>query len=187
MFTTKPESGESTKLVEGVSDAKTSLPATFPPKSPRLSANKMVPSIIGDDLKITGNVTSKGEIQVDGEVQGDIHCNSLLLGDKSQVRGGVVAEDIVVRGHLVGSIRGLRITLQAPSHVEGDIFHQSLAIEQGAYFEGKSRRSDDPLAEVKAPGAASSELARSVESSSSSSVSSPEHIASGRGRIAKGY
>jgi cytoskeletal protein CcmA (bactofilin family) len=101
----------------------------------------------------------------------DIHCSSLLLGDKSQVRGGVVAEDIVVRGHLVGSIKGLRITLQAPSHVEGDIFHQSLAIEQGAYFEGKSRRSDDPLAEVKAPGAASSELARSVESSSS--VSSP--------------
>jgi cytoskeletal protein CcmA (bactofilin family) len=48
------------------------------------------------------------------------------------------------------------VTLQAQSHVEGDIFHQSLAIEQGAYFEGKSRRSDDPLAEVKAPGTASS-------------------------------
>ena len=55
MFTTKPESGESvTKLVEGVSDAKTPLPATFAPKSPRLSASKMVPSIIGDDLTITG-------------------------------------------------------------------------------------------------------------------------------------
>jgi cytoskeletal protein CcmA (bactofilin family) len=40
----------------------------------------------------------------------------------------------------------LRVTLQAQSHVEGDIYHQSLAIEQGAYFEGKSRRSDDPLA-----------------------------------------
>jgi cytoskeletal protein CcmA (bactofilin family) len=51
----------------------------------------------------------------------------------------------------VGSIRGLRVTLQAQSHVEGDIFHQSLAIEQGAYFEGKSRRSDDPMAEVQSP------------------------------------
>jgi cytoskeletal protein CcmA (bactofilin family) len=55
---------------------------------------------------------------------------------------------------VVGSIRGLRVTLQAQSHVEGDIFHQSLAIEQGAYFEGKSRRSDDPLAEVKATSSA---------------------------------
>ena len=63
--------------------------------------------------------------------------------------GSVIAEDVVVRGHVTGSIRGLRVTLQAQSHVEGDIFHQSLAIERGAYFEGKSRRSDDPLAEIK--------------------------------------
>jgi cytoskeletal protein CcmA (bactofilin family) len=111
----------------------------------------MVPSIIGEDLTITGNVTSKGEIQVDGEIQGDIHCGSLLLGDKSQVMGSVIAEDVVARGRVVGSIRGLRVTLQAQSHVEGDIFHQSLAIEQGAYFEGKSRRSDDPMADVKTP------------------------------------
>ena len=173
MFTTKPQSGASvTKLIEGVGDAKAPAPATFASKSPRQNAGKMVPSIIGEDLTITGNVTSKGEVQVDGEIQGDIHCSSLLLGDKSHVKGGVVAEEIVVRGHLVGSIKGLRITLQAPSHVEGDIFHQSLAIEQGAYFEGKSRRSDDPLAEAKAPGATSSKLDRSAESSSSVSSSS---------------
>jgi len=75
----------------------------------------------------------------------------LRLGDKSQITGCVVAEDVVVRGRVVGSIRGLRVTLQALSHVEGDIYHQSLAIEQGAYFEGKSRRSDNPLAAVVQP------------------------------------
>jgi cytoskeletal protein CcmA (bactofilin family) len=154
MFTKKPESGESvTKMGERSSELKTPFterPATYSSKSPSSAASKMVPSIIGEDLSISGNVTSKGEIQVDGEIQGDINCGSLLLGDKSQVIGGVLAEDVVVRGRVVGSIRGLRVTLQAQSHVEGDIFHQSLAIEQGAYFEGKSRRSDDPLAEVKA-------------------------------------
>jgi cytoskeletal protein CcmA (bactofilin family) len=155
MFTKKPEPGESiTKLGDRMSgETKTPFterPATYAAKSPTPSASKMVPSIIGEDLVINGNVTSKGEIQVDGEIQGDIHCGSLLLGDKSQVMGGVIAEDIVVRGRVVGSIRGLRVTLQAQSHVEGDIFHQSLAIEQGAYFEGKSRRSDNPLAEIKA-------------------------------------
>jgi cytoskeletal protein CcmA (bactofilin family) len=140
----------------------------------------MVPSIIGEDLTITGNVTSKGEIQIDGEIQGDIRCSSLLVGDKAQVRGGVVAEDIVVRGHMVGSLRGLRITLQAQSHVEGDIFHQSIAIEQGAYFEGKSRRSDNPLAEIKAPDASSSKLgsfeSRPAGSLDSSSISSPSML-----------
>ena len=176
MFTTKPESGEKiTKLGGGVSDAKTPFterPATYASKSPGPSASKMVPSIIGEDLTIRGNVTSKGEIQVDGVIEGDIRCGSLLIGDKAQMRGSVAAEDVVVRGHIVGSVRGLRITLQAQSHVEGDIFHQSLAIEQGAYFEGKSRRSDNPLEEIKAPGANGSSTSGS-HSASSPSVASP--------------
>jgi cytoskeletal protein CcmA (bactofilin family) len=150
MFTSKAESGEKiTKLGVGADHAKTERPATYASKSPGPTASKMVPSILGEDLTIRGNVTSKGELQVDGEVEGDIRCGSLLLSDKSKVTGDVAAEDVVVRGHVVGSVRGLRITLQAQSHVEGDIFHQSLAIEHGAYFEGKSRRSDDPLAEIK--------------------------------------
>lgn len=109
-------------------------------------SSKMVPSIIGEDLTVTGNIVSKGEVQVEGEIQGDIHCTSLVIGDKAQITGGVVAEDVVVRGRVVGSIRGVRVTLQTSSHVEGDVYHQSLAIEQGAFFEGKSRRSDDPTA-----------------------------------------
>src|SRR5215210_357780 len=69
-----------------------------------------------------------------------------MLGDKSKIIGSASAEDVLVRGHVVGSIRGLRVTLQAQSHLEGDIYHASLAIEQGAFFEGKSCRTDDPLA-----------------------------------------
>ncbi len=162
MFTKKPEPSEgSTKIGDrpgGGQEVKSSpftdRPATFnkgagSAPSPSVSASKMVPSIIGEDLKIIGNVTSKGEIQVDGEIEGDIHCGSLLLGDSSKIVGSVIAEDVVVRGRVEGSIRGLRVTLQAQSHVDGDIYHQSLAIEQGAYFEGKSRRSDDPLGNVK--------------------------------------
>ena len=170
MFTTKPEAGEKiTKLGGGIGDAKTPFterPATYASKSPGPSASKMVPSIIGEDLTIKGNVTSKGEVQLDGEIEGEIRCGSLLLGDKGQVMGGVAAEDVVVRGRIIGSIRGLRVTLQAQCHVEGDIFHQGLSIEQGAYFEGKSRHSDKPLEETKAANG-------SAKFSASASVSSP--------------
>ena len=156
MFTTKPQASENiTRLGGGPGDAKTPFterPATYASKSPGPSASKMVPSIIGEDLTIRGNITSNGEVQVDGDIEGDIRCGSLLLGDRSRVTGGVAAEDVIVRGHLVGSIRGLRVTLQAQCHVEGDIFNQSLAMEQGAHFEGKSRCSDNPLAEIEAPG-----------------------------------
>jgi len=148
MFTKKPEremSGDSLqRMSERTGDTSPfgERPAGYVKST---SPSKLVPSIIGEDLTITGNVTSKGEIQVDGEIQGDVQCGSLLLGDKSHINGCVIAEDVVVRGRVLGSIRGLRVTLQAQSHVEGDIYHQSLAIEQGAYFEGKSRRTDDPL------------------------------------------
>jgi cytoskeletal protein CcmA (bactofilin family) len=150
MFTKKPEQELGGDPLRKLSDRQVSETTPFgerPPSYVKSSGpSKLVPSIIGEDLMITGNVTSKGEIQVDGEIQGDVQCGSLLLGDKSQITGCVLAEDVVVRGRVLGSIRGLRVTLQAQSHVEGDIYHQSLAIEQGAFFEGKSRRTDDPLA-----------------------------------------
>jgi len=169
MFTEKPESGKTVTKLGTSGDTKTVFterPATYASKSPGPSASKMVPSIIGEDLTIRGNVTSKGEVQLDGEIEGEIRCGSLLLGDKGQVMGGVTAEDVVVRGRIIGSIRGLRVTLQAQCHVEGDIFHQGLSIEQGAYFEGKSRHSDKPLEETKAANG-------SAKVSAPASVSSP--------------
>lgn len=102
-------------------------------------------STIGDELLITGNVTSNGNIRLDGQVQGDIQCASLVLGENSQLEGSAIAEEVVVGGRLIGSVRALRVRLQSKSHVEGDLLYQSLAIEQGAYFDGKSRCSDDPL------------------------------------------
>ena len=49
-------------------------------------------STIGEDLTITGNVTSKGELHLHGQVQGDIRCVSLVLGEKAQLEGNVVAQ-----------------------------------------------------------------------------------------------
>ena len=56
-----------------------------------------------------------------------------------------IAEDVLIRGRLTGSIRALRVTLQAMCHVEGDIYHQIIALEQGAFFEGRSSRTEDPM------------------------------------------
>lgn len=156
MFTKKPDRDLGGDAFQRIAERPLSETETLTDRplaaAKRQSPGKLVPSIIGEDLSIVGNVSSKGEIQVDGQIQGDISCGSLLLGDKSHISGAVVAEDVVVRGRVLGSIRGLRVTLQSQSHVEGDIYHQSLAIEQGAFFEGKSRRSDDPMAASKGVG-----------------------------------
>ena len=114
-------------------------------------SDRNAPSVIGPDLTINGNLVSKGEVQIDGEVQGDIHGTYVVIGEKARITGGIIAEEVVVRGHVMGSLRGKRVMLQSSSHVEGDVYHQSLAIEQGAFFEGKSRRSEDPIAGVQKP------------------------------------
>ena len=126
-------------------------PARSAPAQVVRTADRSSSSVIGSDLTIIGNLVSRGEVQVDGEVQGDLHGTSIIIGERARITGGVVAEDVVVRGQIMGSVRGHRVTLQSSSRVEGDIYHQSLAIEQGAYFEGKSRRSDDPTAGIQTP------------------------------------
>ena len=103
-------------------------------------------STIGEDLTITGNVTSKGALYLDGQVQGDVRCVALVLGENARLEGSVVAEEVMVRGRLIGSVRALRVALQSKSHVEGNLFHKSLSIEQDTHFEGESRPSNDPLA-----------------------------------------
>ena len=87
-------------------------------------SNPLSISIIGEDLTITGNVTSKGALHLDGQVQGDVHCVALVLSENGQLEGSVVAEDVMVRGRLIGSVRALRVTLQSKSHVEGNLFHK---------------------------------------------------------------
>ncbi len=109
------------------------------------------PSVIGSDLTIMGNLVSRGEVQIEGEIQGDIHGTNIVVGEKAKITGTIIGDEVVVRGHVMGSVKGKRVMLQSSSHVEGDIFHQALSIEQGAYFEGKSRRSEDPTAGVQRP------------------------------------
>jgi len=98
---------------------------------------------------ISGDVTSTGELHIDGRVEGDVRCASLVLGDTSEIRGNVTAEEVMILGRLIGSVRGRRVILQSTAHVEGDVLHENLAMEQGAFFEGESRRSEDPLSAAK--------------------------------------
>jgi cytoskeletal protein CcmA (bactofilin family) len=103
-------------------------------------------SVIGNDLRIIGQglkIISQGTLQVDGEIEGDVGGAEVIIGERGRVTGTVAAERVIVRGTISGVIRGVTVTLQSSSHVEGDINHMSLAIEQGAEFDGRCRRSAD--------------------------------------------
>ena len=111
-----------------------------------LPAAASAASVVGSELSIKGNLESRGEVQIDGAIEGDVHAMRIVIGEAARITGNLLADDVVVRGAVAGSIRGKKVTLEAASHVEGDIFHSMLAIERGAFFEGRSRRVEDPAA-----------------------------------------
>lgn len=108
-----------------------------------MAEKKSVPSIISRGLTITGNLVSDGELQIDGRVEGDIHCISLVVGLSGEVVGEVRATAMRLHGQLTGQVRAESVFLAATARMVGDVHHQSLAIEPGAYLQGMCRRSDD--------------------------------------------
>jgi len=108
-------------------------------------------SVIGNDLKIVGQglkIFGRGVLQIDGEIEGDVQGAQVIVGEKGKVTGVVAAVNVIIRGTVSGVVCGREVALQASSHVQGDLHHMSLAIEQGAMFEGRSRRAANEAALV---------------------------------------
>ena len=107
----------------------------------------MSESVIGEDLTIIGNVRSKGNLKLDGKLQGDMYCASLIVSEKGRIDGGIVANnEVIVFGNVSGSIRSKRVMLHSTAHVEGDIYHQGIGIEMGTRYDGTLRWTEDPNA-----------------------------------------
>ena len=124
--------------------AKPSAPAPdFKSAAPKA---KPAASVLSSDLLVTGNLKTSGDIQIEGQVDGDIRAHLLTVGEGATVKGEVIADDVVVNGRVIGRVRGLKVRLTSTARVEGDIIHKTIAIESGAHFEGSVQRQDDPLA-----------------------------------------
>lgn len=122
-------------------------PAARPAGSPfERSAGGNGTSVIGTDLTIMGEkitIISQNKLTIDGDVHGDIHGRQVVIGEEGSVIGTVNAEAIEVRGGVKGAIRAATVTLHPTAQVEGDITHQTLAISEGAQFDGRVRRAKD--------------------------------------------
>lgn len=100
------------------------------------------PSILSPDLTVEGNLVSDGDIQLDGRVTGDVHTRRLTVGEGAVVTGAIVADSVRVAGTVDGEITAVSVELTATAKVSGDINHDSLAIQAGAFVQGLCRRMD---------------------------------------------
>lgn len=108
-------------------------------------------SILGPDLQVEGNMVSKGTVQIDGTLKGDVRAKVIVISKGATVEGALRAESISVWGTVKGQVLGRSIKLMAGAEIDGDLCYKSLAIEEGASFEGKCRRADDPASEEVRP------------------------------------
>lgn len=119
----------------------------------KVKSNTMsMPSIVSSNLKITGDLTSDGDIQIEGLVEGNVTSRMLTIGESGTVKGEIIADSVTVAGAVDGKIEARTVTLAQTSDVTGDISHEALGIEAGARFEGSCKKVDfskrSPIGEV---------------------------------------
>jgi cytoskeletal protein CcmA (bactofilin family) len=94
-------------------------------------------SVIGADVTIRGDVSATADLHIDGTIEGDIKCASLVQGEKSSISGGVVAESARLAGKVTGSIMARELVILKTARIEGDVHYDALTIEQGAEVDGR--------------------------------------------------
>lgn len=105
-------------------------------------------SVIDAWLAIAGNLTTEGEILVEGSIKGDVRCVQVVIGAEAVITGNVTADEVIVHGKVTGSIRANRVVLKDTAVVDCEISYRSLLLERGACFDGSARRCDQPLAKL---------------------------------------
>jgi len=120
-------------------------PAPAPRKTPKTA------SLIADDITIEGNIIGDGELHVDGVIRGDVRVPRLSVGETGHIEGSVQAEAVETRGRIVGSIIAKQVKLMGTCYVDGDITHEQLTMETGAFFQGRSLKFQRQPAPAAAP------------------------------------
>ncbi|HEY1720161.1 MAG TPA: polymer-forming cytoskeletal protein [Magnetospirillaceae bacterium] len=93
-------------------------------------------SILAADCRLNGDITSDGEVHIDGRLEGDMVCKMLTVGETGVVTGKISADIVRILGSVNGQVKAQSVELGATARVVGDITHASLKVDAGAYVQG---------------------------------------------------
>ncbi len=107
-----------------------------------LETNKITPKtsclIIGEGASIKGEIKEDNKITIEGNVDGDIECNELIVGKTGSIKGKIKANTLYVEGSVEGEINIKELLkLMSASHVSGKIMYGSLQINEGGKLIGE--------------------------------------------------
>lgn len=102
-------------------------------------------SVFGADIRIKGDVSASADLHIDGRVEGDVSCTSLVQGEASEIIGAIQAETARLSGTVRGTIAVRELVVLKSARIHGDVHYDALTIEQGAQVDGRfaPRAADD--------------------------------------------
>ena len=93
-------------------------------------------SVISKALKITGELESTEDIQIDGQIEGDVRGVGVKIGQNAKVKGTVYGDEVELAGTVEGKIEAKKVFLAGTARMTGDVWHQDIRVESGAYING---------------------------------------------------
>lgn len=102
------------------------------------------PSILSQDLVITGEISTDGDVQIEGRIEGNIKATTLTIGEKGSVNGKITAGKVLIHGKVTGKISASTIEMSETANVLADLVQDHLTIANGAFFDGKCTRKTKP-------------------------------------------
>jgi cytoskeletal protein CcmA (bactofilin family) len=94
---------------------------------------------IGKAVKIVGQIYSKEDLYIDGDIEGTIELleHKLTIGPNGKVQAGIKAREVVALGSIQGNVEAHdRLEIRKDAKLVGDIRTARIVIEDGAYFKG---------------------------------------------------
>ena len=103
-------------------------------------------SLIGAEVVISGDVAASGQIHIDGRVEGNVRCDTLVQGGGGIIAGHIVADAAHLAGLVDGTVKARLVTLEPSARITGDVTYETLSIAAGAAIEGRLTRKDAAVA-----------------------------------------
>jgi cytoskeletal protein CcmA (bactofilin family) len=96
-------------------------------------------SLIGAGTTMKGDITSNGDLRIDGTLVGNIHCSAkVVIGANGVVQGDINGQQADIMGKITGTIKVKDLLqLKGGSMVNGNIQATKLQIEPTANFNGE--------------------------------------------------
>lgn len=106
--------------------------------------NEKLESFIGANSSFKGDIKTKGTIRIDGNMEGNVDSDWLIVGEKGILKGDVRANGVIVGGKVEGMVTAREIIeIKGKGEISGDINTPKLSVSEGAILNGKATMNRD--------------------------------------------